>query len=213
MMMPSMVEEAAQRGGSRAARSERDRRRAADARAHRGRSVDRAGRRGTRRPRRAQAAMSGSWVTSTIVMPSALSRCEQRHDLVAGRCRARRSARRRGAARVVDQRAGDGDALLLAARELRRAVVAGRRARRASSAAAAPLAPLGARHAGVEQRQLARSRARVVRGSRLNCWKTKPIVAVAEPRRARRRVELARRRCPSSGRRPRSAGRGSRGGS
>jgi hypothetical protein len=68
-------------------------------------------------PPGAKVAMSGSWVTSTMVMPSRLSAVEQRHDFlagmaveVAGRFVGEDQLRR------VDQRAGNRHALLLAAR-------------------------------------------------------------------------------------------------
>ena len=68
----------------------------------------------------------GSWVTRMMVMPSsALSWLEQRRGSPRRCCESRlpvgSSAIRSGAA--VDQRPGDGDALLLAAGELRRLVV------------------------------------------------------------------------------------------
>ena len=60
--------------------------------------------------------MSGSWVTSTMVMPLAVEFVEQRHDFLAG-VAVQVAGRLVGQdqARPVDQRAGNGHALLLAA--------------------------------------------------------------------------------------------------
>ena len=129
-----------------------------------------------------QSATPRSWVTRTTVRPlRRLSDWKQRHDLapvavieVAGRLVGQQQAR------IVDQGAGDGDALLLPAGQLG---WAGGRARSArpdlSSACAAPAR--GARRAadaGVDQRQLDILQ-RGVCGSRLKLWKTKPSLAVA----------------------------------
>ena len=92
--------------------------------------------------RRRSSAMSGSCVTSTMVMPAVHELLEQRHHLDAGLAsRGCRSARRPGSpCGCVDQRARDRDALLLAARELVRVVVErARRGRRARSASRARL--------------------------------------------------------------------------
>ena len=79
---------------------------------------------------------------------------------------------------LVDEGAGDGHALLLAARELVRRVV-GALARGPPPRAATRrlLVPLRwrLRAAVVERGAARRSRGRVVRGSRLKFWKTKPI--------------------------------------
>ena len=71
--------------------------------------------------------MSCSCVTTTIVMPHAVELLQQRHDLEARR-RIERAGRLVGEdqLRVVDQRARDGDALLLAAGELRGVMVRAR---------------------------------------------------------------------------------------
>jgi hypothetical protein len=68
--------------------------------------------------------MSGSCVTSTIVMPLRPELLEQRHDLEAG-ARVEVAGRLVGEdqARLGHERARDRDALLLAARELVRRVV------------------------------------------------------------------------------------------
>ena len=76
-------------------------------------------------------------------------------------------------ARAVDQRPGDGDALLLPARQLVRAVVA-RSASPTASSAAIARSLRSWRGASVEHRQHTLPRASV-RGSRLNPWKMKPI--------------------------------------
>ena len=74
--------------------------------------------------RRACAAMSGSWVTRMMVIPSLAELLEQRHHLQAG-VRVEVAGRLVGQdeARPVDQRAGDRHPLLLAARELAGVVV------------------------------------------------------------------------------------------
>ena len=69
--------------------------------------------------REAYSAMSGSCVTSTMVMPGVAELLEERHDLDAG-LRVEVAGRLVGEddLRLADQRARDRDALLLAAREL-----------------------------------------------------------------------------------------------
>ena len=106
--------------------------------------------------RDANAAMSCSCVTTTIVMPPRLSSCSSAMTsrLVA---RVERAGRLVGEDQlgVVDQRAGDGHALLLAARQLRRD---GGRSRVGEpdlrELLARPGVALGRGHARVEQRQL-----------------------------------------------------------
>jgi hypothetical protein len=74
--------------------------------------------------RPANRAMSCSWVTSTMVMPSRLSCCSS--AMISTLVRAVERAGRlvgQHQLRIVDQRAGDGHALLLAAGKLRRMVV------------------------------------------------------------------------------------------
>ena len=74
--------------------------------------------------RSAIAAACASWVTITVVWPSCVDRvAQQREDLAAGG-RVEVAGRLVGEhhARARDERAGDGDALLLAAGELGRAV-------------------------------------------------------------------------------------------
>ena len=84
-----------------------------------------------RRMRLARAAMSGSCVTMMIVLPARVERFEHLHDFFAGG-RVQVAGRLVGQdhVRVVDQRPGDGHALLLAAGKLEgpmvEAVAAGR---------------------------------------------------------------------------------------
>ena len=100
--------------------------------------------------------MSGSCVTSTMVMPSAASAGEQRHDLDAG-ARVEVAGRLVGQhqARLVDQRARDRHPLLLPARELAGMVVQALAEADALQRGDRARAPALARvHAGVDQRQL-----------------------------------------------------------
>ena len=78
----------------------------------------------TRTTRRACAAMSGSWVIRTTVLPASLSCLEDADDLL-GRVRVEVAGRLVGEqdGRIGDQGAGDRHALLLAAGELRGVVV------------------------------------------------------------------------------------------
>ncbi len=135
------------------------------------------GRRGTMITRLAHAAMSCSCVTRQIVMPrSWLRRLEEREHLEA-RTRVEVAGRLVGEEerRIGHERASDGDALLLTAGELARRVmhaVGERHRRREPLRARAPLA----------QRRTPRYcsgsstfSSAVVRGSRLNPWKMKPM--------------------------------------
>ena len=142
------------------------------------------GRRGSRPGAAAAAAMSRSWVMTTIVVPSAFSSWSSVR-------RSRAGARVEVAGRLVgehdrrpaDERAGDGHALALAAGQLRRAVVErggrGRPARSASRGRAAALARAGRPGRAGRRR---RCRARSCPSSRKNCWNTKPICARAQRR-------------------------------
>ena len=127
--------------------------------------------------RPAKPAMSGSCVTSTMVMPRRPQLLEQRHHLdaglgveVAGRLVGQDHLR------LGDQRARDGDALLLAARHLVRVVVdalaepdALQRLARALRGARAP----GRRAYSSGSSTFSSA---VVRDSRLKLWNTKPSV-------------------------------------
>ena len=139
-------------------------------------------RRGTRCSRDANVAMSCSCVTTTIVMPARLSSCSSAMTsrLVA---RIERAGRLVGEDQpgVVDQRARDRDALLLAAGELRGMMV-----RRVPSPTCCErpqraCAALGARARRHRAAAARRCPARCVRGSRLNCWNTKPIERLRMP--------------------------------
>ena len=67
----------------------------------------------------ANSAMSGSWVTTTMVLPLFVEVVEEGHDLVAGfGVEVSGGLVCEDDGGVVDQGAGDGDALALAAREL-----------------------------------------------------------------------------------------------
>ena len=162
--------------------------------------------------RRAWRATSASWVTMMIVWPGRVQLVEQREDLVAGAA-VEVAGRLVGEQdrRAVDQRPGDGDALLLAAGELVGPVAScGRPGRRSSSAslralAAAPPAVAACR-AAAARRSSARSAAAAARSD----WKTNPIRsfrtrarAAAPIRVTSPAVELVRA--------ARSGGRGSRG--
>ena len=131
---------------------------------------------------------------------------KQVHDLLARR-RVEVAGRLVGEqhVRVVRERARDRDALLLAARELRRQVVGARaepdrveqlgtRARRSRAACR-----VGASAASTFSRA-------VSVGIRLNCWNTKPSVSQPQARRARRRP-AGRGRCPRTAARRTSGGR------
>ncbi len=85
----------------------------------------------------------------------AVERLEDAHDLVA-HLRVEVAGRLVGEQdpRPADDRPGDGDALLLAARELRREVVHPRAEADAIERRLGQLPPLGVRHAPVEQRNL-----------------------------------------------------------
>ena len=142
--------------------------------------------------RGARAAMAGSWVTTTTVVPSRVDAVEQRRDLLA-----RRLVQLAGGlvgqqqARPVGQRARDRHALHLAARELRRPVV--RRDGRGRRTRAAP--PCARRRSargtpGLRLRQLDVLPARVSMGSRKKRWNTKPI------RRRRSALRSASARAP-----------------
>ena len=168
----------------------------------------RTARRGARRGRRCR----GSWVTSTTVLPCAWSsrksastsspvlRVEGAGGLVGEQQR-----------RPVGERAGDRHALALAAGEL-----AGQGVRpcpempTCSSSSSARCAALLARRRRRRASAARRCAAIVAFGSRLYCWKTKPIFSLRIAR------EVARPRGPRpAGRRARrcrrSASRGSRG--
>ena len=99
--------------------------------------------------------MSGSWVTSTTVMPvrpsswkSAMTSTLVRESRLPVGSSASRTAR------PVDQRPGDGDALLLAARHLVGVVVEPVAQADPRQRLAGPGVPLAAGDVGVEQRQL-----------------------------------------------------------
>ena len=148
----------------------------------------------------AYAAMSGSWVIRMTVFPCVVQLLED------APCTSSRGSRVEVPGRLVgeedrrvgDQRARDRHALLLAAGELRRDGVASRPSRPTAAdrararASAARAAESRRRRRAAEAR---RSRAPIVRGSRLKLWKTKPIFALrisarssrVEPRRRRRR--------------------------
>ena len=161
--------------------------------------------------RDAHAAMSRSWVTSTMVMPAvAIELLQQREDLEArARVEVARGLVGEEQRRVGHQRARDGDALLLAARELVRRVVeavaeADRRRAPPSRGAAARARSTPRYCSGSSTFSSA-----VVRGSRLNPWKMKPMT------RLRTMARASPARLPTSSRRAcrcrASAGRGSRG--
>ena len=110
-----------------------------------------------RTTRFAYSAMSGSWVIRTIVLPSSLRRWKTPNDLfggpgveVAGRLVGEQQLR------LVDQRARDRDALLLAAGELARLVLLAPREAHDREALSRLLLALARRVAvrGVDQRQL-----------------------------------------------------------
>ena len=102
---------------------------------HRGRQAGQAARSSTSTPfsrctsRRARAAALGSWVTITMVLPSSCDQLlqQRQHLLAGGAVEVAGGLVGDDQRRVGDQRARDGHALLLAARELAR--VGGRRGR------------------------------------------------------------------------------------
>ena len=172
-------------------------------RARRGRSGRRPARGRDRRPRRRPA----SWVTMTTVWPnsstarrsSASTSSLSPRVEVAGRLVGEHD---RG---FAEQRPGDRDPLLLAARELGRAVRrAGRRARpRRSAARAAPDRASGRRASAAGGCSPRASST----GSRLKNWNTKPTLSrrSSVSSASSSVAEVDRRRSPPS---PRSAGRG-----
>ena len=163
--------------------------------------------------RLAYSAMSGSCVISTTVLPSSFSLWKTRHDLLGG-LRVEVAGRLVGEHELglVDQRAGDRDALLLAARELARLVVlaAGQPDDRAGTRAPSRCAPspeLPRRRS--RSAAAPRSRAPRCAASRLKDWKTNPIFPLRISARCvaveRRHVDAVEEvACPTS------AGRGSR---
>ena len=162
-----------------------------------------------RTTRRACAAMSSSCVTTTSVLPAARQALEEAHDVL-GRRRvevARRlvGQQDRGA---VDERARDGHALPLPARELvgpvRHAVAQPDRAERLGR----PRAALGPRDARVDERQLDVLEAVLAR-QQVERLEDEPDLPVAD---VRERVVRERRPRPArrAGTRPSSARRGSR---
>ena len=161
---------------------------------------------------RAWAAMSGSCVTRTMVMPSPPSSWSS--AIISTLVRESRlpvGSSARMTLRLVDQRARDRHALLLAARELARVVVAAARRARRAPAPRGARAPALARAARRRRSAAARrSRARVVRASRLKLWNTKPSVRLrisASASRVQARDLVAGQQVAARS----SAGRGSRG--
>ena len=138
--------------------------------------------------RSACAAMSASWVTMMMVWPCAVQLAEHLHDLLAGRAVEVAGGlvgqEDRG---LVDQRAGDGDALALAARQLVGPVV---HAVAQADPAAAPRWRGSRRSlrrdAGVDQRQLDVVERRGA-GQQVERLEDEPDLLVAHPGQLRRR--------------------------
>ena len=125
-------------------------------------------------------------MTITSAVPSALTRSSSAGDLLAGGVvELAGGLVGQQQPRAVGERARDGDALHLAARELRRPVVgARRRGRRTSSSSRVRCAALGLRDARLRQRQLD-VLAAVSIGSRKKRWNTKPMCRSRSRLRAR----------------------------
>ena len=139
------------------------------------------GRRGAGWSARPRSAMSCSWVISTIVRPSACrSSSRPRTSAVERRVEVAGRLVGQDHRRLGDERPGDGDALLLAARQLAGPVV---------GPVGEPdlLERLQARARGARRRRRRRRRAAARRcatpagtASRLNCWNTNPMKTVAD---------------------------------
>ena len=99
--------------------------------------------------------MSGSWVTSTMVLPLACRVSKQRHDLQAGLgVQVAGGLVGQNDRRAVDQRPGNGHALALAAGELIGLVVHARLKADVGQRFLGPLDARGGRRAVIDQRQL-----------------------------------------------------------
>ena len=126
--------------------------------------------------RRACAATCSSCVTITIVSPSSPSSSNSASTAsVLTESRLPVGSSHSSSARVAQQRAGDRDALLLAAGEARGQEVRAVRHARPARARRARARARPSRAARGRPRRASRSRARVRCASRLNVWKTKPI--------------------------------------
>ena len=152
----------------------------------------------SRSTRSAIAAAAASWVTITTARPSSAPRAQQRAaPRRPPRRRGCRSARRRAATRrVVDERARDREALLLAAGEL----VRERAGDLAQPEPVDQLARRAPRRRGCAPRTRAASStfaSPLSSGSRWKNWKTKPIAAPAQRASARARTRRSPARPPT----------------
>ena len=146
--------------------------------------------------RSAIAVAAGSWLTRTTVAPTARgpARRSARRPSARRRRRARRPARRPGAARAVGDRRADGDALLLAARELRRAGVGGVGEPDALEQLGRPPGALGAgraEHGELERRRSRGSRARAAASGGSAGRRSHASARAAPPRAARGRAAMS----------------------